>query len=174
MGPVVTAELVVATFSKSRKAVTARQRQAIEMRARGMTLETIAAALGSIRIDTVKQLIDRALSAQAEELRDEGAWERAYVLQTERLDLLMATWMPKALDGDPQAADKVDKWLTHYERLQGLAAPQRLEVETTVDDRTADARAEVIAGVLARLDDVKKRQQIIDGQTVDAETVEEA
>lgn len=174
MGPVVTADVVASTFSRSKMAVTARQRQAIELRARGLPMDQIAEIMGNIRRDTLTSLINRALSAQAEELREEGAWERAYILQTARLDLLMATWMPKALAGDDKAADKVDKWLTHYERLQGLAAPQRLEVEATVDDRTADARAEVIAGVLARLDDVKKRQQIIDGGTVDAEAVEEA
>jgi hypothetical protein len=168
----VVSDVIASTFSRSKVAVTARQRQAIELRARGVPMDQIAEIMGNIRRDTLTQLINRALSAQAMELREEGAWERAYILQTTRLDLLMATWMPKALAGDDKAADKVDKWLTHYERLQGLAAPQRLEAEVTVDDRT-DARAEVIAGVLARLDDVKKRQQIIDGSAVDAE-VEEA
>jgi hypothetical protein len=160
-----------ATFSKSKRAVTARQQRVIELAALGVPMEKIAKMMGSVRIDTIRDLLDRALAAQAETLREEGAWERAYVLQTARLDMLMRTWMPKALAGDDKAADKVDKWLTHYERLQGLAAPQRLEAAVTVDD-TSVGRAAVIDAVLARLDDVKMRQQIIDGQAVEV-TAEE-
>jgi hypothetical protein len=159
------------SFSKSPRMVTARQRQIIELAALGTPLEQIAKVMGSIRIDSVRRLLDRALAAQAETLREDGAWERAYVLQTTRLDMLMATWMPKALAGDDKAATMVDKWLTHYERLQGLAAPQRLEAAVTVDDASA-GRASVIEAVLARLDDVKMRQQIIDGQAVET-TAEE-
>jgi len=155
-------------FSRSPAAVTARQRRALELRALGLPLDKIAKMMGNIRVDTTKALIDRALEAQARHLREDGAWEKAFVLHTERLDMLMRTFMPRALNGDDKAASQVEKLLTHYERLQGLAAPQRLEAEVTVDDRT-DARAEVIAGVLARLDDVKQRQQIIDGSAVDAE-----
>lgn len=160
-----------ATFSKSKRAVTARQQRVIELAALGVPMEKIAKMMGSVRIDTIRDLLDRALAAQAETLREEGAWERAYVLQTARLDMLMRTWMPKALAGDDKAATMVDKWLSHYERLQGLAAPQRLEAAVTVDDASV-GRASVIEAVLARLDDVKHRQQIIDGQAVEV-TAEE-
>jgi hypothetical protein len=97
-----------ATFSKSKRAVTARQQRVIELAALGVPMEKIAKMMGSVRIDTIRDLLDRALAAQAETLREEGAWERAYVLQTARLDMLMRTWMPKALAGDDKAADKVD------------------------------------------------------------------
>lgn len=159
------------TFSRSSQAVTARQRRAIELAALGTPLDVMAKMLGSIRIDTMQNLLRRALANQAAQLREEGAWEAAYVLHTQRLDMLMSVWMPKALAGDDKAAGIVDKCLTHYERLQGLAAPQRLEVEATVDE-VGDSRAAVIAAVLSRLDDVKLRQQIIDGQAVDAEAEE--
>lgn len=158
-------------FSRSKNAVTARQRRAIELRALGLPLTKIAEMMGSVRVDTIQNLIDRALANQAQELREAGAWEAAYVLHTERLDMLMRAWMPRAMNGDDKAANLVEKLLTHYERLQGLAAPQRLEVEATVDDQ-AGSRAAVIAAVLSRLDDVKLRQQIIDGSAVDAEAEE--
>lgn len=158
-------------FSKSKNAVTARQRRAIELRALGLPLTKIAEMMGSVRVDTIQSLLDRALAAQAEELRETGAWEKAYVLHTERLDMLMRAWMPRAMNGDDKAANLVEKLLNHYERLQGLAAPQRLEVESTVDE-VGDSRAAVIAAVLSRLDDVKLRQQIIDGTAVDAEAEE--
>ena len=160
------------TFSKSKRAVTARQRRVIELAALGTPIAEIAKLMGSVRVDTIQDLLGRALANQAEELRSEGAWERAYALHVQRLDMLMATWMPKAIDGDDKAADKVDKLLTHYERLQGLAAPQRLEAAVVVEDG-ADTRATVIAAVLARLDDVKIRQQIIDGDVI-ADDAEES
>ena len=160
------------TFSRSSTAVTARQRRAIELAALGTPLDVMAKMLGSIRIDTMQNLLRRALANQAAQLREEGAWEAAYVLHTQRLDMLMATWMPKALAGDDKAAALVDKYLTHYERLQGLAAPQRLEADVKVDQGVG--RADVIAAVLSRLDDVKLRQQIIDGTAVDAEAEEVA
>ena len=153
------------TFSKSKRAVTARQRRVIELAALGTPIAEIAKLMGSVRVDTIQDLLGRALANQAEELRSEGAWERAYALHVQRLDMLMAVWMPKAIAGDDKAADKVDKLLTHYERLQGLAAPQRLEAAVIVEDG-ADTRATVIAAVLARLDDVKIRQQIIDGDVI--------
>lgn len=158
-------------FSKSKNAVTARQRMAIELAALGLPLDEMARRMGSIRIDTMQDLLRRALAAQAQHLREEGAWEAAYVLHMRRLDMLMEKWMPLALEGDEKAADKVDKWLTHYERVQGLAAPQRLEAEVTVDDQQPD-RAALVAAVLSRLDDVKIRQQIIDGTAVEAEAEE--
>lgn len=157
-------------FSRSKNAVTARQRRAIELRALGLPLAKIAEMMGSVRVDTIQGLIDRALAAQALELREAGAWEAAYVLHTERLDMLMRAWMPRAMNGDDKAANLVEKLLTHYERLQGLAAPQRLEAEVKVEQGTG--RADVIAAVLSRLDDVKLRQQIIDGTAVDAEAEE--
>lgn len=161
------------TFSKSRRAVTARQRRVIELAALGTPIAEIAKQMGSVRVDTIQDLLDRALANQAEELRSEGAWERAYALHIARLDALMAAWMPKALAGDDKAADKVDKWLTHLERVGGLAAPQRLEAAVVVEDG-ADTRANVIAAVLARLDDVKIRQQIIDGDVIADEAEESA
>lgn len=162
--------IIASTFSRSPNAVTARQRRAIELRALGMPLDQIAKSLGGVRVDTIKELLDRALANQAAVLREEGAWEKAYVLHMHRLDMLMAAWMPRALAGDEKAADKVDKWLKHYEAVQGLAAPQKLEAAVTVDDGAGvDGRAAMIAAVLARLDDVKSRQQIIDGEAVDAD-----
>lgn len=159
------------TFSRSKNAVTARQMRVIELAALGMSWAEIAKEMGSVRVDTIQDLLRRALAAQAEHLRAEGAWEAAYVIHMRRLDMLMACWMPRALAGDDKAAAQVDKWLTHYERVQGLAAPQRLEVEATVDDQT-DNRSALVAAVLSRLDDVKLRQQIIDGTAVDAEAEE--
>ena len=160
-----TAIVSMQTFSKSKRAVTARQRRVIELAALGTPIAEIAKLMGSVRVDTIQDLLGRALANQAEELRSEGAWERAYALHVQRLDMLMSVWMPKAIAGDDKAADKVDKLLTHYERLQGLAAPQRLEAAVIVEDG-ADTRATVIAAVLARLDDVKIRQQIIDGDVI--------
>jgi len=158
-------------FSRSKNAVNARHQKVIALAALGLDMKTLAKEMGSIRVDSVKHLLSRALAAQAETLRAEGAWEQAYTLHITRLDMLMAVWMPRALAGDEKAADKVDKWLTHYERLQGLAAPQKLEAAVIVEDGT-DMRATVIAAVLARLDDVGLRQQIIDGTAVDTEAVE--
>lgn len=161
------------TFSRSKNAVTARQRLVIELAALGMPLDQMAKRLGSVRVDTVQDLLRRALAAQAEHLREEGAWEAAYVLHMRRLDMLMEKWMPLALAGDEKAADKVDKWLTHYERVQGLAAPERLQVETTVEERDHDAaRAAVLMSLMARSRDIQERQNIIDGQAVEAEAEE--
>lgn len=174
MGPVVT-DIVVGrntqAFSKSKNAVTARQRRIIELAAMGIPIAEIARQMGSVRVDTAQDLLRRALAAQATQLREEGAWEAAYVLHMRRLDMLMEKWMPLALAGDEKAADKVDKWLTHYERVQGLAAPQRLEVEATVDE-PGDGRAALVAAVLSRLEDVKHRQNIIDGGVVDVDPEE--
>lgn len=168
----VTAIVSTQTFSKSRRAVTARQRRVIELAALGTPIAEIAKLMGSVRVDTIQDLLDRALANQAEELRSEGAWERAYTLHVQRLDMLMSAWMPRAMAGDDKAADKVDKWLSHYERLQGLAAPQKLETAVVVDDGGV-TRAGVVEAILARLDAVKLRQQIIDGQAVEVEEVPE-
>lgn len=155
-------------FSRSKHAVTARQRRAIELRALGLPLAKIAEMMGSVRVDTIQDLLDRALGAQARELRESDAWEKAYVLHTERLDMLMRAWMPRAMNGDEKAAGLVEKLLGHYERLQGLAAPQRLEVEASAEERDTDAaRAALLVSLMARSRDIEQRQNIIDGQAVD-------
>lgn len=91
--------------SFGRKATTARQRKAIDLLANGLTAEQAAQELGGITVNGVRKLWNRALAAQAADLRDADAYERGLTVVMLRLEKMLAAWMPKALALDKDAAD---------------------------------------------------------------------
>lgn len=152
--------------------LTAREQELIRLAALGYNLAAIAKMLGGVRVDSIREALKRALGKQADILREEKAWERAYALQMTRLDMLMERWMPEALgsgEGAPWAADYVIKLLDRFERVQGLAAPQKLELTGTgaVGEVPDSERVAAVSVVLARLMEVASRQKVIEAQVVD-------
>lgn len=157
-------------FSHSQ--TTARQRKVIDLLANGVKPVEIAKQLGGITENGVRKLIARALKAQAADLLSTGAFERAaglYLLWNERL---MAGWMPYALPRvhngetvppDKDAADVVIKLMKQFADVYGLNAPIKVQ---PVDPATANAprpEGEVVAAVMAHLDELSERMGLIAG-----------
>ena len=92
-----------------------RQRQALELRKSGATLEAIAEAVGYRSRQAAHDSIKRALAAiprlAAQQLRD---------LDVDRLDRLIFAMWPRALRGDAEAVNSVLRILAQRARLLGL------------------------------------------------------
>ena len=133
--------------SPRRIAAKERQRQALELRKAGVTLDEIAKAVGFKSRQAAHDSIQRALMAiprlAAEELRN---------LDLERLDkLALAVW-PKALQGDIQAINAALAILTRRAKLLGLEAPVKFEgeVQQYVHNDPQQTLYDRVASVAAR------------------------
>jgi hypothetical protein len=112
--------------SKAQQAATAERRaKACAMRLAGADWQTIADALGYSSRGAAHTDVTRSLKAnrkaeagQAEELRQ---------LTVARYDRLQAAFWPKALKGDPKAAEVVLKCLAGRAKIEGVDAPAKVE-----------------------------------------------
>ncbi|AXE76032.1 hypothetical protein [Streptomyces atratus] len=104
-----------------------RREQAFALQLAGADLRTIAKSVGYANAAAAKAAIDRAIeeSITREHLDNIDQLRRIEVM---RLDRLQAAFWPKALkDRDKKAADIVLKCISGRDRLQGLAAPVKVE-----------------------------------------------
>lgn len=164
------------SFGKA--ATTARQRQAIQYLANGLTAKEAGQRLGGISENGVWKLWNRALRAQAKDMRSLDAYEIGLARVLIRLEALLAPWLIKGIAGDKDGADISLRTLALIMRVCGYDNPAstRPQVgdgggEPAVDTgagRPLDAST--VAGVLDRLEDISKRLnsaaggEVIDGQ----------
>jgi hypothetical protein len=105
------------------------QRTALELRARGMPYPDIAETLGADEA-TIRQWVNRQLDRWVgDEVR---SVDKARVLQSIRLDMLMHAQWPKAEQGSTASADVVLKIMDRQAKLLGLDAPIRINVEDRI------------------------------------------
>ena len=106
----------------------ARQANAFERRLKGETTVIIAVALG-----VSQRTVKRDLAAVLLEVSEANAANEVQrrTLVTERLEALIDSAIPDALDGDGGAYDRVLKALAQLCRLHGFDAPQRLKADVT-------------------------------------------
>lgn len=107
------------------KLIANRQRalRAVELRRDGWTLQAIADELGWNSPQAATMAIKRSLDRTTYETVDDMR-----TVVGERYDGIIATFLPRALAGDPEAANVVLKTEAQRARLFGLDAPVRTEV----------------------------------------------
>jgi DNA-binding CsgD family transcriptional regulator len=108
----------------SKRITTSREREntALELRKAGYTCAKIGQALG-ISGSAANQTLCRALARLEAQSKESAADYRR--IQLERLDgMLTAMWKP-AINGDPQAVDRVLKIEERRSKLLGLDAPEK-------------------------------------------------
>lgn len=112
--------------------VTDKERQALELRKAGATLDQIAKQLGYADPSGVHRAITRALEKiPVQAVADYRA------IQNERLErLLLAVWQI-SLAGDLKAVDRALRILDQQARLLGLNVPAKSEVDVTVTERSS-------------------------------------
>lgn len=111
---------------RQRLSAAERRKQAFGLWLAGVDLRTIAGQIGYADASAAKKAIDRAIEESiAREKEDITALRRAEVMRYDRLQA--AFWTPAVKDRDKKAADIVLKCIAGRERLQGLAAPAKIE-----------------------------------------------
>jgi hypothetical protein len=111
---------------RQRLSAAERRKQAFALWLAAVDLRTIAAQVGYADASAAKKAIDRAIEESiAREKEDTDALRRTEVMRYDRLQA--AFWSPAVKDRDKKAADIVLKCIAGRERLQGLAAPARVE-----------------------------------------------
>jgi hypothetical protein len=110
-----------------------KDREALELRNLGWTYQRIADHL-SVSVSTAFDRVQRAVRNIPAEAVDEHRR-----IEGERMDNLLATYMPQALAGDVKSADFVLKVLDRRAKLLGLDAPTKTEV-ITLDAIDAEIR----------------------------------
>jgi hypothetical protein len=111
---------------RQRLSAAERRKQAFGLWLAGVDLRTIAGQIGYADASATKKAIDRAIEESiAREKEDVTALRRAEVMRYDRLQA--AFWTPAVKDRDKKAADIVLKCIAGRERLQGLAAPAKIE-----------------------------------------------
>lgn len=112
--------------SKAQRAKAAEKRaKAIAMRLAGADWNTIANTVGYASPGAAYTAVDEALKANLRQ-QDQKV-EELRQLTVMRYDRLQAAFWPKALKGDPKAAEVVLKCLAGRERVEGTAAPTKTE-----------------------------------------------
>ncbi|MFE2751580.1 hypothetical protein ACFXGA_06205 [Actinosynnema sp. NPDC059335] len=146
--------------SPRRVAAALRAVEVLKLRAQGLTLDEVAERTGYAHRGSVSKVIRAALQRVGrEEARD------LFDLDMHRLDLMMQTYLPRALDGDEKAAAIVLKIIDEHRQVlgwgqedvvRGLLAPPSDDESTDVGPRrledvfgklTPDAQL-AIAGIL--------------------------
>lgn len=171
--------------SFSRSATTARQRQAIDLLANGLTAKEAGRRLGGISENGVRKLWARALRAQAAEMRNSDAYERGLALILLRLETLLLPWLAKGIAGDKDGADVALRTLALIMRVCGYDSPATTRPQigdggdTAADTGPGQPLAPAqVAGVLERLEDIGNRlsdaarAQTIEGQLADQPATE--
>lgn len=172
--------------SFGRAATTARQREAIRYLANGLTAKETGQKLGGISENGVWKLWNRALRAQARDMRDADAYERGLALVMLRLEALLGPWLTRGIAGDKDGADIALRTLSLIMRVCGYDDPASTRPQVgdggaanaleTASGRPLDPTA--VAGVLDRLEDIAKRinpaaAEVIEGQLATEEPLPE-
>lgn len=114
-----------------------REREALRLRLAGLTYAEIAERLGYSRPASAYVAVQRAL-AKICPPEDVAALRQ---LEIQRLDQLLQSRWEKALAGDDAALDRVLRILERKARLLGLDAPEKRQVEASLDRATWEALA---------------------------------
>lgn len=111
---------------RQRLSAAQRRKQALGLHLAGVDLRTIAEQVGYADHSAAGKAIDRAIEESiAREKASIDELRRREVMRYDRLQA--AFWTPAVKDRDKKAADVVLKCIAGRERLQGLAAPTKLE-----------------------------------------------
>lgn len=113
---------------RQRLSAAARRKQALQLQLAGVDLRTIAEQVGYADASAAKKAIDRAITESI--ARERADLDAIRSLEVMRYDRLQATFWTKAVkDKDVKAAAVVLKCMQGRERLQGTAAPTRINVD---------------------------------------------
>ncbi|MFJ2745359.1 hypothetical protein ACIO3O_37515 [Streptomyces sp. NPDC087440] len=112
---------------RQRLSAVERRIQALQMHLAGVDLRTVAKQIGYADASATKKAIDRAIADSI--ARGEEDIDDIRSREVVRYDRLQAAHWGKAIKGDPKASEVVLKCMAGRERLQGLAAPKRLNIE---------------------------------------------
>lgn len=125
--------------------VKARQAKAIALKLEGKTLEQIVdAGIGFTSTSGASQSIKRGLEAQVNTNAQQVINE-----EVARLDSLIATWFPKAIEDDPKAALLVVKFMDRRARYLGLDFMDGIaERHVQVQEAQVKLAAELVRRVL--------------------------
>lgn len=141
-----------------------RERVALELIVAGASYANVAEAL-DITEGSAWRVVSRALAKRAEQVESRTV-AQARALFLERIELIITKWMPYATgdahpDGVPNkdAADIIFKALDRAGRILGVETAPRVEVNQT----TIVAVDTIRQQVMASLEEVAERQQIIEG-----------
>ena len=99
--------------------------KAIEMRKAGATYAFIAQQLGYASESGAFYAVNQALQALNEKINEDLTEMKR--LERERLDRLMVTLWPKALEGHLATVDRILRIMERRARLMGLDAPAKAE-----------------------------------------------
>jgi hypothetical protein len=129
--------------------------RALELRKAGLTFRQIGAEMG-VTEQRAHQIVTQEL-ARLNARRAEDA-EAVTRLEVERLDALLATVWPKALEGDLPAFDRVLAVLARRAKLLGIDAERPANGVTMQNinvgvEMTDHERADAIAALLSRVGD---------------------
>lgn len=102
-----------------------RRRKALALQLAGADLRAIAEQVGYATPSAAKTAIDRAIEEST--AREKQSVDEMRQLEVLRLNRLQAAYWTPALKGDKKAADIVLKCAAARDRLQGLAAPTKVE-----------------------------------------------
>ncbi|MET7720661.1 hypothetical protein [Streptomyces mirabilis] len=116
--------------SKAKRAQVAERRsKAIAMVLAGVDYDTIADRLGYASRGAAHTDVDRALSANLTDLKEQaGKLRETQAMRYQRL--LAAVW-PKALKGDLKAVETAARLVDRIVKLWGLAEPDKLDLDVT-------------------------------------------
>lgn len=142
----------------------AHRMEAVQLRLAGLTYEQIADRLDMSK-EGARQLVTRTLESAANRSAEEMRAE-----ENARLDRLQGAIWGAALGGDLKAVDQVLKLMDQRARLNGLNAPTRIMLSTTVrvemEQALADLR-EIVEGEVIEDDDPGFRAGEATGDPVD-------
>ncbi|MEK9722157.1 MAG: hypothetical protein VW405_01570, partial [Rhodospirillaceae bacterium] len=119
-----------------------RAAQAFALRRTGMGYQRIAEAM-CVSVSTAKACVDEWLAFMAAELAEDHS--AVLSLEVERLDGLTEAFYPRALDGDPKAAEIVLKVMERRARYLGLDA----RIDEANSDKTGAEWVELLGRVRA-------------------------
>lgn len=137
-----------------RLAAADKEREALELRKRGMTFEAIADAIGYKDKSAAHKAVVRALKATLTEPAED-----VRAMYRERLSLVMASMAPRMAEGNPQAALAFLKALEREAALLGLDAP--LKTEMRIDHEKVAAKIAAATGL--PVDEVISVMPSVDG-----------
>jgi hypothetical protein len=96
-----------------------------QQRLAGVPIIDVAHDMG-VSIETAKMLVREVHAAIADDLKESVAQNRELDLQ--RIDAMIRSWYPSAVDGDKDSADVMLKLLAQRAKLTGSGEPQQSHV----------------------------------------------
>lgn len=127
-----------------------RQAQVVEMRKRGKTFRQIGTELNISHVTAVRDMQAALRGLRAERSK---RTELLVTLEAERLDMLFAALVDKALEGDPQVAAVALKIRESYRKLLGLDAPSKVAPTDPTGEKPASMPVVFLPAVIDADDD---------------------